>query len=102
MVDAIDSPSDSLEYPNAYIRGKNGLLEKINRIEGVTIGNLTYIGEWHSHPANSVTPSSDDMTLLKSIAEYTFTQSSPGCMIIVGETQIGVYLESSFDDGTNN
>lgn len=102
VVDAIDSPSDSLEYPNAYIRGKNGLLEKINRIEGVTIGNLTYIGEWHSHPANSVTPSSDDMTLLKSIAEYMFTKSSPGCMIIIGETQIGVYLESSFDDGTNN
>ena len=93
VVDAIDSPSDSLEYPNAYIRGKNGLLEKINRIEGVTIGNLTYIGEWHSHPAKSVTPSSDDMTLLKSIAEYMFTQSSPGCMIIVGETQIAAYIE---------
>ena len=82
VVDAVDSPSDSLEYPNAYIRGKNGLLEKINRIEGVTIGNLTYIGEWHSHPANSVTPSSDE-------------QSSPGCMMIVGETQVGAYLEPS-------
>lgn len=94
VVDAIDSPSDSLEYPNAYIRGKNGLLEKINRVENVTIGNLTYIGEWHSHPTNSVTPSSNDKILLESIAEYTFTQSSPGCMMIVGEQQFSVYLKS--------
>lgn len=93
VVDAIDSPSDSLEYPCAYIRGKNGLLEKVNRIEDITIGNLTYIGEWHSHPTNSVSPSSDDITLLTSIAAYTFTQSSPGCMMIVGETQIAGYLE---------
>ena len=93
IVDAIDSPSDSEEYPNAYIRGSNGLLEKVQRIEEITIGNLTYIGEWHSHPNDSTSPSSNDRILLKSIAEYAFTQSAPGCMMIVGESHVAVYLE---------
>lgn len=40
IVDAIDSPSDSKEYPDAYIRGSNGLYEKVCKIENITIGNL--------------------------------------------------------------
>lgn len=94
IVDAIDSPSDSKEYPDAYIRGSNGLYEKVCKIENITIGNLTYIGEWHSHPADSTFPSADDMKLLQSIADYTFSQSSPGCMMIVGENHYSIYLKS--------
>lgn len=94
IVDAIDSPSDSKEYPDAYIRGSNGLYEKVCKIENITIGNLTYIGEWHSHPADSTYPSADDIKLLQSIADYTFSQSSPGCMMIVGENHYSIYLKS--------
>lgn len=94
IVDAIDSPSDSKEYPDAYIRGSNGLYEKVCKIENITIGNLTYIGEWHSHPTDSTFPSADDMKLLQSIADYTFSQSSPGCMMIVGENHYSIYLKS--------
>lgn len=94
IVDAIASPSDSLEYPNAYIRGSNGLYEKICEIENTTIDNLTYIGEWHSHPTDSTFPSCDDKKLLQAIAEYTFSQGSPGCMVIVGESHYSVYLKT--------
>lgn len=93
IVDSIDSPEDSEEYPCAYIRGSKGLLERINDIEETTIGNLTYIGEWHSHPTDTTGLSPDDKRLITSITEYTTSQSSPGCMIIVGETHIAVYLE---------
>lgn len=94
IVDAIDSPSDSQEYPRAYIRGSNGLYEKVCENENITIGNLTYIGEWHSHPTDSTNPSDDDKKLLNAITDYAFTQSSPGCMMIVGDTRFSVYLKS--------
>lgn len=94
IVDAIDSPSDSQEYPSAYIRGSNGLYEKICEIEKITVGNLTYIGEWHSHPTDSTNPSNDDRKLLHAIAEHTFTQSSPGCMMIIGDSHFSIYLKS--------
>lgn len=93
IVDAIDSPVDSLEYPNAYIRGSNGLLERVNQIEIITVGNLSYIGEWHSHPTNQTYASKDDQILLDSIAYYMMTRSSPACMIIVGESDYSVYLK---------
>ena len=94
IVDAIGSPSDSQEYPSAYIRGSNGLYEKICETEKITVGNLTYIGEWHSHPTDSTSPSNDDRKLLRAIAEYTFTQSSPGCMMIIGESHYSIFLQT--------
>lgn len=95
IVDSIVSPPDSEEYPNAYIRGCKGLLENISRIEESTIENLTYIGEWHSHPTASTKASSDDMALLKSIKEYTCLWGNPGCMLIVGEGNYTLYIDAS-------
>lgn len=95
IVDAIDSPSDSQEYPNAYIRGSNNLPQQVESIRESTIDNLTYIGEWHSHPTNCTRPSSDDQILLKSISNYMITQSSPACMMIVGESQFSIYIDDS-------
>lgn len=94
IVDAIDSPSDSEEYPNSYVRGHNGLLKQIEQLEEITIGNLTYIGEWHSHPTASTQPSKYDLILLKSISDYTLAQGNPGCMLIVGDSNFSVYLQS--------
>lgn len=95
IVDSIDSPPDSEEYPCAYIRGCNGLFENVSKIEDVTVGNLTYVGEWHSHPTTSTQPSRDDVVLLKSITDYTRAHGNPGCMMIVGEQNYSLYLGSS-------
>ena len=46
-------------------------LLRSRRIENITIGNLTYVGEWHSHPTVSTQPSKDDLFLLSSIKNYT-------------------------------
>lgn len=94
VVDLISSPEDSIEYPNAYIRGSQGVKKNVERIEKITAGNLTYIGEWHSHPNSCTFQSADDKKLLKSISSYTkVNQCSPGCMIIVGENNYSIYLE---------
>jgi len=94
IVDFIFSPEDSIESPCSYIRGSKGLLEKISEIENVTAGNLSYVGEWHSHPNDCTSQSKDDKILMQSIVEYSATQSNPGCMVIVGETHFNVYLEN--------
>jgi len=93
IVDLIPSPDDSIESPNSYIRGSNGLQKRVCEIEEITAGNLVYIGEWHSHPNNATEQSSDDKALMRSIVDYNAAQSSPGCMVIVGETHFSVYLE---------
>jgi len=93
IVDFISSPEDSIESPCSYIRGGKDLLRKIREIEDITVGNLGYVGEWHSHPNNFTGQSEDDKILMKSIVEYNATQSCPGCMVIVGETHFSVYLE---------
>lgn len=93
IVELISSPDDSIESPNSYIRGCKGLLKRIEEIEIVTAGNLGYIGEWHSHPNDHTEQSADDKRLMRTIVEYNASQSSPGCMIIVGETHISIYLD---------
>ena len=93
IVDSIDSIEDSEEYPCAFVRGSKGLSKKLNDISEITFDNLTYIGEWHSHPNDNTNQSTEDKKLMDSIVDYNRTNSSPGCMIIVGETHISVYLE---------
>lgn len=92
IVDTINAPDDSQEYPCAFIRGSKGLLKQIEKVEETTVGNITYVGEWHSHPTDNTNKSSDDKTLLKYISEYCHTLCQPGCMLIVGETHIGIYI----------
>lgn len=101
IVDSLASPSDSQEYPCAYIRGSKGLLKAVTEIENITIGNLCYVGEWHSHPAISTQPSSDDRVLLKAISDYAFGRGNPGVMLIVGEQNYSVFMkmkDSGFED----
>lgn len=93
IVDALDPPADSKEYPCAFIRGSDGLKEAVDNVIEITGGNLKYVGEWHSHPTNSTCASSDDKILLASIAAYTSLQGDLGCMLIVGETQMSCYFE---------
>lgn len=92
VVDILSAPEDSKEYPTAFIRGSKGLKNQIQHIEKVSVGNLYYIGEWHSHPNNNTNASADDRALLKSIAEFTNTECNLGVMIIVGEDNCRVYI----------
>ena len=50
VIDTIHSPADSKEKPTLYIRGCEGLEERVAAISAEAAGELEYIGEWHSHP----------------------------------------------------
>lgn len=94
VVDVLPSPPDSQEWPTVYIRGHEGLQEQRERIATVTMGNLDYIGEWHSHPdGHGCEPSSDDQRVLAWLAELRRLDGVPPVLLIVGESdQFGWFI----------
>lgn len=85
IVETILSPSDSKEYPNAYYRGIDGVPERVARIHEITAGNVSYIGEWHSHPDGaSLNRSADDDHLFEWIKNHMQPIGRPPLMLIAG------------------
>jgi len=97
ITEALPSPSDSEEWPTSYIRGCHGLLESVADIEAATVGQLTYIGEWHSHPAGcSTRPSGLDLQAFAALKQERDAECLPTVILIVGESQeFSVMGESS-------
>ncbi len=93
VVSTLPSPPDSREWPTSYIRGSRGLTEQMERVERVTAGQISYIGEWHSHPEGAgVLPSEDDRRALGYLSELRASDGLPGVFLIVGEAGFGWYL----------
>jgi hypothetical protein len=88
LVDTIPSPPDSTEWPVLYIRGCEGLPERIESIQEATLGMLQYVGEWHSHPDGcSTNPSNDDLKVFSWLTEHMVGDGLPAVMAIVGEAE---------------
>jgi integrative and conjugative element protein (TIGR02256 family) len=85
VVDALPAPSDSSEELTGFVRGSHHLTEALEQIEEITAKQLTYIGEWHSHPTgSSVRPSKLDRNLLTWLTDKMTPASLPAVMLIVG------------------
>jgi len=71
------------------------LAADVQRTETRTGGNLTYIGEWHSHPDGaSVVPSQDDMKAFNWLSSNMQSAGLPPLMIIVGQGgQTAIFIE---------
>lgn len=83
---AIPSPADSVEWPTLYVRGAEGLPERLRAVEELTLGQLRYVGEWHSHPDGcGCGPSGDDRQVLAWLADHMAAEGLPAVMAIVGE-----------------
>ena len=95
VVDCLPSPPDSEEWPTLYIRGHRGLRSQIEKIQQITVNELQYIGEWHSHPeACGVKPSHDDKQVFDWLSELMQIDGLPPLMLIVGDLgQHAFYLE---------
>jgi proteasome lid subunit RPN8/RPN11 len=86
VVEAIPSPADSEEWPTLYVRGAKGLADRLRRIQDHTLGQLRYVGEWHSHPDGyGCDPSDDDRQVLDWLSENMEAEGLPGVMAIVGQ-----------------
>lgn len=86
VVDTVPSPPDSTEWPVLYVRGYQGLRERLRQIDQRTVGMLQYVGEWHSHPDGcSTSPSAEDGKVFQWLSDHMLMDGLPPLMAIVGE-----------------
>ena len=79
-------PPDSVASATGFVRGEAGVYRTLHTVEARTAANLTYIGEWHTHPTGySSRPSSDDGVLLRWIGDVLRFLDVPPLMLIAGE-----------------
>jgi len=96
VVDHILSPPDSVEWPTVYIRGCRDLPQLVERCKERTAGWLTYVGEWHSHPAGvPATPSAADRQVLAWLEDARAVDGFPAIMAIIGDQGCAWYLGES-------
>jgi hypothetical protein len=82
----VPAPRDSCHAPAFFIRGAEGLRERVDALRKKTAGMLSYIGEWHSHPVGAATrPSAEDEKLFFHLEEKLGPVSRPYCMAIAGD-----------------
>jgi integrative and conjugative element protein (TIGR02256 family) len=89
VVDALDAPPDSIEAPEHFIRGMQGLDARLAAIHKRTGGMLRMLGDWHSHPPRvPASPSGDDVELLVDEGLIMADDALPGLIAIVGEHDV--------------
>jgi hypothetical protein len=86
-------PPDSVASSTAFVRGEEGVFRTLHTVEAHTATNLTYIGEWHTHPAGySSCPSADDGILLRWIGDVLLFSDVPPLMLIAGHDGLRVLM----------
>jgi integrative and conjugative element protein (TIGR02256 family) len=86
VVETIHSPPDSVEWPELYIRGSEGLAEQVTAAALRSSNQLEYIGEWHSHPDScSIDPSAEDMKVFSWMTDRMTAAGLPALMAIIGQ-----------------
>ena len=93
VVYQVKAPEDSISSPTSFIRGCANLPERLKYIRETTLDNLTYIGEWHSHPSANTQRSTDDVKLHKAIVGYNRENCLPGCMMILGTDNFSIFID---------
>ena len=95
VADTIPAPPDSKKRVASFIRGCEGLLDKVTHAGRATSGMLQYVGEWHSHPNGFGTaPSGDDRKVFEWITGKTTEDGYQPVMAIVGELDARWFVES--------
>ena len=81
----IKAPVDSIEKPNLFILGVDGLEKRIKEIEKKTNGKVTYLGTWHSHPYGGKASQLDNRTYEKLLFVRNY---EPTVCLIVTEDDV--------------
>ena len=96
LVDTLQSPPDSEERPNLYIRGCTGLRNAMSAVTTKTGGMLEYVGEWHSHPRGVGTnPSEYDLSAFDWLTALMSKDGLPAVMMIAGSAgEVSLFVNS--------
>lgn len=86
IVDVRPAPPDSTSTPSSFIRGRHGVEPMVNEVRRRTLGEVDYIGEWHSHPPGTrATQSPTDVRQLSQLAIRVAQDGLPVVQGIAGE-----------------
>lgn len=82
----LPEPADSRASPSGFERGVANLAEQVKAAAAMTMHQLRYVGEWHSHPDSvSSMPSALDLEQLLWLGEKLEGEGLPGLIAIAGE-----------------
>jgi hypothetical protein len=99
IVGHYDPPPDSIHSATGFVRGSVGVFQTLKSVEFRTAQNLTYVGEWHTHPPGFTSrPSRDDRTLLRWIEEVLIFLDVPSLMMIAGRDGLRLLLGATGEE----
>lgn len=100
VTSALPSPADSKAGRTYFERGARGIQNAIKQAEQVTMRHITYIGEWHTHPAGATSDLSGlDRTLLSWIEDLRRLFLMPGLLLVLGDDGLRVALRKDETSG---
>lgn len=92
IVDILPAPPDSEGTPSGFIRGKEGVEEALLLVHKRTANNVSYIGEWHSHPdGSSANRSQLDNIQLTELSENMARDGLLAYQMIVAKNEIKIH-----------
>jgi hypothetical protein len=92
VVAALPAPADSEEKATSFIRGVAWLRQRVSEISTRTLGQLEYVGEWHSHPRGfGLGASGDDRKLYSWVHEELSDSEAPPIMAIAGDDLVRIH-----------
>lgn len=96
----LPAPSDSELRPNCFVRGSNRLSEDAQSLSDRSLGQLRYVGEWHSHPDRApAKPSSTDNKMFDELTRFFASSGEPVLMAILSKNEL--FLRMSLNGELN-
>ncbi len=89
----VPAPEDSIHTPVSFVRGFKGLTKEYERITALTYHQVRYLGEWHSHPNMSNSPSGTDKKQFDELWAEQQSQDLPFVQMIHGNN--GLYVRAT-------
>lgn len=92
IVDVLPPPADSKHHDTWFKRGTEGVAKAVEEIQRRTAENVSYLGEWHSHPQGASSELSGlDNIQLDQIASRLAEDGLPAYSMIVSDRNIKVF-----------
>jgi len=88
----LEAPTDSHATPYLFIRGTANVCDEVENIRYNTGGLIDYVGEWHTHPSGSSSPSERDMKTVHSLRKLFDAVPYPTFMLIGSKTNVHPYI----------
>lgn len=83
-------PEDNKGTPTGLVRGFKGIKQFLKSISKSTGNQITYAGEWHSHPHGEIEMSSTDLHTLTELSTSLGILSIPAVMAIFNEKDVKI------------